>query len=253
MTARDDILHQLRTALAHTDRAFPPVDPKPLTSMERLTVTHAEGDRRELAERFGEELRKLHGTYQIVESAPEARLALMGQLTAWAAEEEQAAKGARLTTGQERSVLSWDPTALPVPALREALADLNFTLVTPGNMADDSVRNAVRYIRYGVTGVAAAFATTGSMLTMTGRHTNRVASLLPFRHIALIPFHCLYPTLESWLHEERTAGTLVDHYRNHANLTLISGPSKSADIEMNLTLGVHGPKYVHAILFGRRE
>jgi hypothetical protein len=73
--------------------------------------------------------------------------------------------------------------------------------------------------------------------------------LLPFRHVALIPFSRIYRNFEEWLAEQRELGTLVDTFRNRANLTLISGPSKSADIEMNMTLGVHGPKFVHAILF----
>jgi L-lactate utilization protein LutC len=76
---------------------------------------------------------------------------------------------------------------------------------------------------------------------------------LPFRHIALIPFARLYPTMEDWLHEQRQQDKLVNYLRAHANLAMISGPSKSADIEMNLTLGVHGPKFVHAILFGKIE
>jgi len=253
VTARDDILHQLRTALADATLPFPPVDPPPLASNERMTVTHAAGDPLALAERFGAELQKLHGTFQIVESLPEARMALIGQLLSWAEEEEAARKGAQLQTGQERKVLSWDPATLIVPALRDALVDLNFELVTPSDLRSDDARDAVRYIRYGVTSVAAAFAATGSMLMTTGPQTSRAASLLPFRHLALIPFHKLYPTLEAWLHEQRGAGTLVDLYREHANLTLISGPSKSADIEMNLTLGVHGPKFVHVILFGQRD
>jgi len=249
VTARDDILHKLRETLARPDLASPPHTPPALTEAERMAVTHAEGDQWELAKRFGAELQQLHGTFQMVESIPEARLALIGQLMTWADEEKETRKGAQLNTGQERQVLSWDPATLPIPALRAALGDLNFELVTPSDLADDAARAAVRYIRYGVTGVEAAFASTASMLMKTGAQTNRVASLLPFRHIALIPFPCLYPTLEAWLHMQRAAGTLVDLYRDHANLTLISGPSKSADIEMNLTLGVHGPKYVHAILF----
>lgn len=253
MTARDDILHQLRNALAQPTLPFPPVDPPPLTDVTRMAVTHATGDQRELAERFGAELQKLHGTFQIVDSIPEARMALIGQLLSWVEAEEEARKGAQLNTGQERKVLSWNPTLLAIPSLRDALTDLNFELVMPGDLATDDVRNAVRYIRYGITGVTAAFASTGSMLMATGPQQSRAASLLPFRHLALIPFHKLYPTLETWLREQRTAGTLVETYRNHANLTLISGPSKSADIEMNLTLGVHGPKFVHAILFRQEE
>ncbi len=253
MTARDDILANLRNALARPDLRFPPSAPVPLTDATRLTVTHAIGDQRALAERFGMELVKLHGTYQIIESVPEARLALISKILLWLEEEAQARKGAHQQTGQDRLVLSWDPALLPVPALREALADMKIQLVTPNDLTSDEARNRVRFIRIGLTGVDAAFAATGSMLMATGPQRSRVASLLPFRHIALIPFDRLYPTIEAWLAERRAAGDLVDRYRNHANLTMISGPSKSADIEMNLTLGVHGPKFVHAILFEPSE
>ncbi|MCB0085490.1 MAG: LUD domain-containing protein, partial [Caldilineaceae bacterium] len=148
---------------------------------------------------------------------------------------------------------SWAPEQLPVPALQEALTDLNFRLITPTDLSTTEARNQVRYIRFGLTGVEAAFAGTGSLLVASGPQSSRVASLLPMRHLALIPFSRLYPSLEAWAYERRAAGKLVDLYRSRANLSLISGPSKSADIEMNLTLGVHGPKYVHAILFGSVE
>jgi L-lactate utilization protein LutC len=249
MTARDDILRNLRMALAKSDLPFPPPAPATVTAATPLAVTRAAGDVRALAERFCAELTALHGTAQIVESVPEARLALISQLLRWVDEESALRKGAQLATGQERLVLSWEPATLPVPALPEALADLKLHLVTPRDLAKEEERDRVRFIRYGVTGVEAAFAATGSMLMIAAAATNRAASLLPFRHLALLPFSRLYPTPEAWLYAHRQRGDLVDLYRHHANLTLISGPSKSADIEMNLTLGVHGPKFVHAILF----
>ncbi|MEZ4675442.1 MAG: LUD domain-containing protein [Caldilineaceae bacterium] len=178
---------------------------------------------------------------------------MITKLLEWAEDEANARKGAQLETHQERMVLCWDAAALPVPAIREALTDMRFALITPSDLAGAEARDRIRYIRFGVTGVEAAFATTASMLMTTSAQTNRVASLLPLRHIALIPFSRLYPTSEDWLRAQRTADNLVDLYRQHANLTMISGPSKSADIEMNLTLGVHGPKFVHAILFDNQE
>ena len=105
---------------------------------------------------------------------------------AWAQEEEQARKGAQLETNQERMVLSWAAEALPVPAIREALADMNFQLVTPDDLSSAAAREGVRHIRFGVTGAEAAFASTGSLLVASGPQTNRAASLLPLRHIALI-------------------------------------------------------------------
>lgn len=256
MSARDEILIRIRTILSRADLPFPPVDVQPLDAVERMTVTHAEGDKRRLAERFGQELTRLYGEYEILASPVEVRLALINRLTAWAAEEDAARKGPKPETfGQDRMVLSWAPDQLPVEGLAEALADMGWKLAAPPQLTTPEALDAVRFIRFGVTSVEAAFAATGSMLVTSGAGQSRAASLLPFRHIALIPFSRLYPTIEAWLAEHRTAGDLEALLRERAGWSLITGPSKSADIEMNLTLGVHGPKFVYAILFddGRAE
>ena len=248
-SAREEILGKLRATLARPDLRFPPLSTPMLTSETRMTVTSATGGLEELAERFGEELTTLHGSYEIAETATEARLALINRIMAWMEQDESERKGAVVVTGQERSVLAWTAANLPIENIDTALEDLGLKLVAPNNLQTPESRDKVRHIRCGITGVEAAFAATGSMLMLAGPGTSRSASLLPFRHIALIPFSRLYRNFEEWLAERREAGTLVDTFRNRANLTLISGPSKSADIEMNLTLGVHGPKFVHAILF----
>ena len=248
MPARDEILARLRAILARPDLPFPPPAPPPLTRAERMTVTEALGDAGALAGRFAAELESLHGSAEVVDSPAEARMALIARLLSWHEEEEAARKGAQLVTGQERQVLGWSPAALPVEGVADGLRDMGFELVAAPSLATQEAREAVRHIRYGLTGVEAAFAGTGSMLVASGPQTSRAASLLPFRHAALIPFSRLYPTVEAWL-ADRRADDLPGFLRSHAQVVMISGPSKSADIEMNLTLGVHGPKHVHAILF----
>lgn len=247
--ARTAILKRMRTILSRPDLRFPSQQTEPLTPATRMTVTDAPGGYEELAQRFGEELEALHGTYEIAETAAEARLALINRLMAWMEQEQNERKGAVVVTGQEQSVLAWDADLLTIEGIGPALEDLGLTLVSPADLRTAEQRDQVRHIRYGITSVEAAMASTGSMLVASGKGTSRSASLLPFRHIALIPFSRLYRTIEEWLAEQREAGKLVDLYRSRANLTLITGPSKSADIEMNLTLGVHGPKFLHAILF----
>lgn len=248
-TAREEILGKLRGTLARPDLRFPPLITPMLTSETRMSVTEAAGGAEELAERFGAEITTLHGTFEIVETATEARLALINRVLSWIEQEAAERKGAVIVTGQERSVLAWNAANLPIENVDTALEDLGLKLISPADLRGKESRDKVRHIRIGITGVEAAFAATGSMLMLAGPGTNRSASLLPFRHIALIPFSRLYRNVEEWLHEKRDAGTLIDTVRSRANLTMISGPSKSADIEMNLTLGVHGPKFVHAIIF----
>ncbi len=252
MSERDAILSKLRNALAQPDLRFPPAESEPLTDATRMTVTSAEGDAQSLAHRFGQELTALYGSYEVVETPTEALdlAALRGGLDGAGT---AAQKGAVIKTGQERSVLAWDPDSLPVGGLDDAFRDMGLTLAALSDLTGKESREAIRSIRYGVSGVEAAFAATGSLLVRTGAGMSRSASLLPYYHAALVPFSRLYPTAEDWLDEQRQAGALVDLLRTHANLTLITGPSKSADIEMILTLGVHGPKFLHVILFATSD
>ena len=68
---------------------------------------------------------------------------------------------------------------------------------------------------------------------------SRAASLLPLHHIALVPMGKLYGTVEAWIASLRRTHSLDDVLRAGSQVTLITGPSKSADIELTLTLGVH--------------
>ena len=78
---------------------------------------------------------------------------------------------------------------------------------------------------------------------------SRAASLTPFRHLVVIPLSRLFASGEEWLAEMRYAGELDAFVRASRNLSIITGPSKSADLEGILTMGVHGPKVVHTVLF----
>lgn len=250
MSARDEILSRLTATLARHDLAFPPHDARPLARDERMTVTSGPTAPMDLAQRFGEELEALHGSYEIVATVPGARMACVNRIMSWIDKEKSERRGMALKTGQEMDVLGWHPEQLALPGIEEVLEDVGLRLVTPESVDSAEDRDAIRLIRFGITGVEAAFASTGSMMMASSEAgANRIASLMPFRHLALIPFSKLYPTPEAWMAELRQFGNFTDWIRSHANLSMITGPSKSADLEGNLTLGVHGPKFVHAVLF----
>lgn len=250
MSARDEILGRLRDSLRQPGLPFPARDVGPVLRGQHLAVTGMAGDQAAMAARFGEELEKLSGSYEIAPSVAAARLMCISRLTDWVEEDDNNRKGMVLETGQEQHILCWQPDVLGLDSLGEALETLNLTPISPTEMQSEESRNNVRHIRYGLTGVSAACATTGTTIMMSSSPgTNRVASLLPYRHMVLIPYSRLYHSLETWIAEQRGSATLVDIMQQNANIALISGPSKSADIEGALTIGVHGPRHVHAIIF----
>ena len=90
----------------------------------------------------------------------------------------------------------------------------------------------------GVTKAICGLADTGSVLEADGEGSRLHASLLPEIHIAVLNKSDLLPSLPD-------AMSLV---KEKSAAVFITGPSRTADIEMTLTIGVHGPKEIHVFV-----
>lgn len=116
-----------------------------------------------------------------------------------------------------------------------AALEAQASLLDP-NDGDEAVFSA----DVGITGVAAAVAETGSLVCTSGPQQWRGLSLIPPVHVAIVRADQIVPDLLDVL-----AAANPDL---PAALTLISGPSKTADIEGILITGVHGPGHVHIVV-----
>ena len=94
----------------------------------------------------------------------------------------------------------------------------------------------------GVTSAVLGVASTGSLLIGSGPGSPRAASILPEIHLVLLPADRLVPGLEEAL---EVAASLAS---THSNPFLVTGPSRTSDIEMEMVLGAHGPRAVHVLL-----
>lgn len=93
----------------------------------------------------------------------------------------------------------------------------------------------------GATEADYGIAETGTVVEVSSPSRSRLASLLPESHLVVLPVDRLRAGLGEVLSEiEPPRGAAV---------TLITGPSRTADIEQVLTIGVHGPARVHVVLW----
>lgn len=94
----------------------------------------------------------------------------------------------------------------------------------------------------GITGADAGIADTGTLLLRPGAHEPRTLSLVPAVHVAVLMASRLYASLPAALR------ALSPQDDMPSNLLLISGPSKTADIQQTLAYGAHGPKELVIVL-----
>jgi L-lactate dehydrogenase complex protein LldG len=98
----------------------------------------------------------------------------------------------------------------------------------------------------GITGCFCALAETGTLVLASGPQTHASTHLLPETHIALVAASRIVRGMEdafALLRAERGGGEMMPRALN-----MVSGPSRTADIELTLVLGAHGPYRVHIIV-----
>jgi len=94
----------------------------------------------------------------------------------------------------------------------------------------------------GITNAQAAIAETGTLVLDSSCERNRLVSVVPPVHIAIVAASRIYATLAEVLAMLQSGAQLSPA------ITFITGPSRTADIELTLTIGVHGPQELYVII-----
>jgi L-lactate dehydrogenase complex protein LldG len=108
--------------------------------------------------------------------------------------------------------------------------------------ASDFSREEYAQVDVGITSADYALAETGSLVVLTESSESRLLSLLPPCHVAVVARSRIVENLEELLTllPEPTAASSA--------MVIITGPSRTADIEMLLVRGVHGPGEIHVVI-----
>jgi L-lactate dehydrogenase complex protein LldG len=144
--------------------------------------------------------------------------------------------------GESQEYIAWDDLDVFAPGWRgwvaaSALHRVDATVVD--RIADQGRIGAVKI---GITGADVGVAATGSVVLCHGPGRPRSASLLVEDHIVLLPIDRIVPSLTEALDQVG--------WQDNSNIAVITGPSRTGDIESILTLGVHGPHRLHIVLVG---
>lgn len=89
----------------------------------------------------------------------------------------------------------------------------------------------------------AGIAETGTLVLRAGPHTPTTLNFLPDTLICLLEASCILPYLEDIWARQRHEGLHMPRALN-----LITGPSRTADVEQSIQIGAHGPRQLHVIL-----
>jgi L-lactate utilization protein LutB len=117
------------------------------------------------------------------------------------------------------------------------------------------IKAAIVKSEFGITGLNSIIAQNGTIILAEDEGNARAVSNLPYRHIAVAGIEKIYETAEKAMTTLQGAAIYGLGKKVPTYFSLISGPSRTADIEFRMAYGMHGPKEVYVILLdnGRRE
>ena len=209
-TSRDAILDRVRTALGRKAGDDVPAPPP-----VRLDIP--EVDIAELIAGFRDRLEALNGKVRVVDSRDAARQAVEGILNGRAA----VASNAQFLT------------ECGIAAMASVRSNFQDRVDLKAACAEAPV---------GITSAQYAIASTGTLAMLSTDEEQRLVSLLPPAHIAVIPASRILVNLDELFLKLPMPADAT------SALVFITGPSRTADIEQILVRGVHGPGEVHVVI-----
>ncbi len=232
--SRDSFLARVRQA-AEVGRAYR-VHLKPVP--ENIGYV---GVKEDLVERFAAEVDAVGGQSYIVPDLAGAKVALHRLL------EEAGAT----------SALAWEHELLDRLELAELLAAPGVKLHTNRSLAalpPQEQRSLMLACDIGITSCDCAIAETGTLMVTSRPGQERVASLLPPFYVSIVERRQIVPDLIDAFGMLGSGSRVHERSEMYAdmpsNVTFITGPSKTGDIELQLTTGVHGPGKWRVIVIG---
>jgi L-lactate dehydrogenase complex protein LldG len=154
-----------------------------------------------------------------------------------------------LQSHQATSVAAWDRAQIGLPGLGSLLAELGAHVLDGAIVGSERTARlrALEPAPVCISGADAGIAESGTLVLRSGSGRGRLASLIAPVHIAVLRHAQIVRGLGAALALlQQQHGR--DLFVGSSNLTLISGPSRTGDIELTLTLGVHGPREIHVVL-----
>ena len=234
MSSREAFLARVRQAL-QTGKQAHHAEAAPAENGAILSLV-AEGE--DLAARLQRELEGVGGSVARVKHVAEA-----AQYVTRLAKE----KGAEV-------VVRWQSDLLDTLEINDALqaGGASVHTASPANEAEadnrrQEMRDLLAHADMGLSGVDAVIAETGTLMLTAQPGQMRGVSLLPPVHVAVARTDQVVATFADALRTVRQAGENVQHNLTSC-ISFVTGPSRTGDIELKLTVGVHGPGELHLVL-----
>jgi L-lactate dehydrogenase complex protein LldG len=236
MSSRDAILERVRQAVAAGNRPGEAAEPIP----QRGQVGY-QGAGPDAIRRFCDELKAAGGQPHLAADRATACHILLDLV--------RSRSGRKALLSRCDILERLDIAAqLRAAGIEVAIADdLTSRGMSEANPAGNSARDTIFAADIGVSGVYRLVAETGTVVMAASPQQPRSVSLLPPVHIAIAEASQLLPDLFD-LFDLFSPVPSAGQSLPPSCLTLITGPSKTGDIELRLVTGVHGPGEIHVIL-----